>query len=123
MHEPQAVGDDTPFDLESIVAVLRGDSTYESTGHTARTLLKAPDIRVVLVAIASGGRMNEHQTQETMLLHVLSGGIRVDLPKGPVELSSGQLLAVEKGARHTVEANRDSAFLLILGWPAKVDDE
>jgi quercetin dioxygenase-like cupin family protein len=123
MHEPQPVGDTTPFILEAIVADLRNDATYAKMGHTARTLLRASDLRLVLVAIKSGGRMNEHETQETALLHTLSGDVRVDLPDRSLDLGPGQIVAIERGVRHTVEARRDSAFLLTLGWPAQVDDE
>jgi hypothetical protein len=34
-----------------------------------------------------------------------------------VELRAGQLLVLERGVRHDVEAVVESSFLLTLGWP------
>jgi quercetin dioxygenase-like cupin family protein len=39
----------------------------------------------------------------------------VRLPTASIELTAGQLLAVESGIRHDVEAIEDSAFLLTIG--------
>lgn len=122
MHAPPPVGDTTPFNLEAIVAELRGEATYSNVGHAARTLLRASDLRLVLVAMKSGSRMNEHKTQETVLLHTLSGSVRLDLPDQSHALGPGNITAIERGVRHAVEADRDSAFLLTLGWPAQIDE-
>lgn len=123
MHKPQPVGDTNPFTIDAIVAELRNEPAYSEMGHAARTLLRESDLRLVLIAIRSGGRMSEHETQETALFHTLSGSVRLDLPARSLDLGPGQIVAVERGVRHAVEARGDSTFLLTLGWPARVDDE
>lgn len=121
-QESAPASEATSLDLDAIVANLRADTAYESSGHTARTLLRTSDMRIVLVALEKGRRMQEHETQETVVIHVLSGNLHLDLPHGPMNLFPGQIVTIEKGARHAVEAYSDSAFLLTLGWPARPGD-
>jgi len=104
------------FDLASIAAELRGEGVYERDGHTARTLVRETDLRVVLVVMKSGGTIKEHRAKETASIHLLSGRVRVRLRDRLVDLPSGRLLVLEGGLRHTVEAVDESAFLLTLGW-------
>ena len=117
MPKPASVAKGATFDLVAIDREMRVESAYERSGHTARTLARTPDLRVVLVVMRTGSRIAEHHTNETAAIHVLSGQVRVKLPSRTVELRSGQLLVLESGLRHDVEAPEDSAFVLTLGWP------
>jgi len=46
----------------------------------------------------------------------LSGRLRLHLPAAPVDLPARHVLALEADVRHDVEALKESAFLLTLGW-------
>jgi quercetin dioxygenase-like cupin family protein len=105
--------------LEALERDLRSDEGYLRGDHTARTLVHEPDLRVVLIAMKAGGRLEEHRAKATASVHVLSGRIRVDLPAKAVTLSAGSLLVLEGGLRHAVEAETESAFLLTLGGPGE----
>ena len=105
--------------LEALERELRSDEAYLRGDHTARTLVHEPDLRVVLIAMKAGGRIEEHQAKATASVHVLSGEIRVDLPDSVVNLSAGSFLLLERGLRHAVESRTESAFLLTLGGPGE----
>ncbi len=45
---------------------LRASASYGSADHSARTLAKHPAMRLVLVAMKSGGRMEEHHTDSAI---------------------------------------------------------
>jgi len=48
----------------------------------------------------------------------------VHLPKGQgAELGSGDILALEHGLTHDVEALEESAFLLTISWPGSESEE
>ena len=104
------------FDLGAVDSELRAEDAYQREGHTARTLVRSPDLRIVLVVMKAGARIAEHRANETVSVHTLSGHVRLGLPDKAADLVAGQLLVLERGQRHDVEAIRDSAFLLTLGW-------
>jgi quercetin dioxygenase-like cupin family protein len=103
------------FDLPTEIAQLRLGRTYERGGPSGRTLLKEPDLRVVLMTLQAGGRMEEHSASGPTSIHVIEGSIRVHVADGQGELGPGSLLTMESAVRHEVEAVEDSAFLLTIG--------
>jgi quercetin dioxygenase-like cupin family protein len=116
-REPHALaGAALNFDLAAEAEALTRESSWQANGHNAKTLVKHPDFRVVLIALRTGGRMEEHKTDQCVTIQVLSGSLRVHLPDSTVDLGSGALLALEQTVLHDVEALGDSVFLLSLGW-------
>ena len=118
MSEPTSTGTATTIDLGSIERELRQQDAYLREGHTARTLVRESDLRLVLVAMRTGSHIAEHHTDKTASVHALSGHVRLRLPDRIVDLTSGQIFVIEPGLRHAVDAVADSAFLLTLGWKA-----
>ena len=112
------------FDLAEITREMRGEAEYNhGHGHSARTIVRADDLRVVLIAIRAGGHITEHVAQATAAIQVVSGRVRIRLPRLArqredrlEELLPGRLLAMEGGLAHSVEALEDSALLVTLGW-------
>lgn len=117
MHKPpEPVTQGATFDLAAIDGEMRREAAYERNGYLARTLVRTPDLRVVFMVMKAKSSIAEHQAGDTASVHVLSGAIRLGLPSRTVELGAGQLLVLEAGLRHDVEADEDSAFLLTIGW-------
>jgi quercetin dioxygenase-like cupin family protein len=116
MAKPESPEHGITFDLGALEREMREEESYRREGHTARTLVRAPDLRVVLVAIKGGGRIAEHHASESASVHTISGQVRLHLPDRTVELPAGRILVLGRGLRHDVEATTDSAFVLTLGW-------
>ncbi len=93
--------------------------TWDTEGRSARTLVKYPDLRIVLVSMKAGTRMKEHRTDARFAILTLSGHVRFHFPQASVEVPRGELLAVDRGVAHDVEAIRQSTFLLIIAWPGR----
>ena len=107
------------FDLASELEKLHGDESWlQSAGRSSRTLVKQPDLRIVLIAMKANTRMHEHTAAARISVHVLNGHIHLHLPEQVVDLPAGHLLALDQSMPHDVEASEDSAFLLTLSWPA-----
>ena len=104
------------FNLAAIDSELQTGDAYSREGHTARTLVREPDVRIVLVVMKAGARIAEHRADETAAVHALSGYVRLHLPDKTADLPAGRLLVLEPGLQHDVEAVLDSTFLLTLGW-------
>jgi len=92
------------------------EPTWGAHGHNAKTLVKHPDFRVVLIALKEGSRMPEHKTDQCMTIQALEGRLRLHLPNSTLDLARGELLALEQTVLHDIEALTDSVFLLSLGW-------
>ena len=86
-------------------------------GRSARTLVKYPDLRIVLVSMKAGARFKQHKTSARFAILTLGGHVRLHLPNATVEVPRGELLALDRDVSHDVEAIRQSTFLLILARP------
>jgi quercetin dioxygenase-like cupin family protein len=109
------------FDLEREIQQLRSEGRWQS-GHTAKTLAKYPDFRVVLIVMRSGGQLVKHRTEGRISVHTLSGRIKFRTAEQSTDLSAGQMLTLEHEVQHDVEAAVDSAFLLTIAWPGAATD-
>jgi quercetin dioxygenase-like cupin family protein len=107
------------FDLPTIDAELRAGEAYLRDGHTARTLVRGSVLRVIFVVIRKGCKMGEHRAKEQSSVHVVSGAARVQMRDRSVELGAGQLLVLQVGEFHDVEAIVDTALMLNIGWRAE----
>jgi quercetin dioxygenase-like cupin family protein len=104
------------FDFLTEANALRQEDAWRVHGHNARTLVKNDDSRVVLIALKAGARMQEHQSDQHATVQVLLGTLKLHLPDKAIELRAGQLLALDRGVSHDVEAIEDSVLLLSMGW-------
>lgn len=118
MPDSQARKAYAAFDLEALCDKMQLEASNSATGHIAQSLIHEPELRVVLMVLAPGGRINEHRAHAATSIHVLRGAIDVGLGEQSAALSAGQLLMLERDVPHSVFASGESAFLLTLGRPA-----
>jgi quercetin dioxygenase-like cupin family protein len=104
------------FDLAAEAEALKREPTWQQSGHNAKTLVKHADVRVVLIALRKGARMQEHKTDQCVTLHALAGRLRLHLPDESLDLPTGALMALDHTVVHDVEALEESVLLLTLGW-------
>ena len=96
---------------------LRRDIGWRRDGHSARTLVKHEDLRVVLVALAERARIGEHTADARASILTVAGSVRVWIGERVIGLPLGGLLVLDRGVAHDVEALEESAILLTLAWP------
>jgi quercetin dioxygenase-like cupin family protein len=116
MITPTPIVSSANFDLATAERELRQEGNYARNGHAARTLALQPDLRIVLNVMRTDSRIAKHRVDQTASIHALSGHLRLQLESKTLELSAGQLLVLEAGVPHDVEAVTESTFLLTLGW-------
>jgi quercetin dioxygenase-like cupin family protein len=85
--------------------------------------VKQPDFRIVLIALKKGGHLEEHKADARISIQTISGHIRLRILEQSVDLPAGQLLALDRGLRHDVEAIEESSFLLTISWPKSVEND
>jgi quercetin dioxygenase-like cupin family protein len=115
MNKPIPAERSAAQDLQAIAAQIRAENSYQRGGHGAQTVLREDDLRVVVLAMKAGAIVPEHQAAATGSLQVIAGHIRLTFAERSVELSPGQLVAIERAARHAVEALEESTLVLTLG--------
>lgn len=101
------------LDLKREVEQLRSEGRWQS-GHTAKTLVKYPDFRVVLIVMKADGHLEKHRTEGRISVQTLDGRIRFRTAERAVELAAGEMLTLEHDIPHDVEGIVDSAFLLTI---------
>lgn len=88
-------------------------------GQIPRVLFSEPECRAVVVVLAQGETMGDHQVRERALVHVVSGRVSIDAGDAPLECGAGCLVAFEPSERHSLHAHEDTTLLLVLApWPA-----
>jgi quercetin dioxygenase-like cupin family protein len=102
------------FDLRTEAAQIRNERGWREGDRNANTLFKTPDLSIVLTALRSGARLEEHQAAGRVSVQTITGRLRLRIGGQEVELPEGHLLVLEPGLRHDVEALDDSVFLLTL---------
>ena len=103
------------LDLKREIEQLRSEGRWQS-GRTAKTLAKYADLRVVLIVMKAGGRVQKHRAEGRISVQPLDGRIRFNTAERSVELTVGEMLTLERGISHDVEGIVDSAFLLTIAW-------
>jgi quercetin dioxygenase-like cupin family protein len=101
------------FDLPQEILELHNKQSWQrETGRSSKTLAKYPDFRIVLILMKANTHMIEHRAEGRISLQHLLGRICVHLPDRKIEVSAGQLLVLDCGMLHNLEALEESAFLL-----------
>lgn len=100
------------FDLGDETDALRDEHGWRANGHSAKTLVKHHDQRIVLIAMKQGARMKKHQASGAVSIHVLSGCLTVQVGETAIEVAAGQVLALDRALPHDVEATQDSSMVL-----------
>ena len=102
-----------------VQSMWKEEAWQTRAGRSARTLVKYPDLRIVLVSMKAGSRLKRHRTSARFAVLTLAGHVRLHLPDASVEVPRGELLALDRDVSHDVEAIRQSTFLLILARPGR----
>jgi quercetin dioxygenase-like cupin family protein len=105
------------LDLAGELAGSRERKPWQS-GLYSKLLLKADDLRLLLIAMETGARLKEHHADGTVSIHALEGTLCIHVQAQAQDLRAGQILTIAAGIKHDVEAREDSAFLLTISWPS-----
>ena len=111
------------IDLERELQQLRREDSWQrETGRSSKTLAKYPDFRIVLILMKSGTRMRRHRAEGRISIQQLKGQVCIHLADRKVNVSAGQLLVLDCGVLHDVEALEESALLLTISWRREKSD-
>src|SRR5262245_16572736 len=110
-------GDGLVFDIEDELDALRADLSRSSGRRSAKTLAKAGGLRLTLVVLDAGARLEPEARAGGASLHVLEGRLRVQTDGEVHELGPGRVIALTQNLREPIEAVDAAAFLITVAWP------
>jgi quercetin dioxygenase-like cupin family protein len=110
------VADLMEFDLAQEMAEAEKKKPW-AMGRFAQTLVKRPDMRVVLISIEKGAELKEHHADGSISVQVLRGAVRFAAGAEARILKAGQAVSLGASIKHEVQALEDAAFLLTISWP------
>ena len=112
MSEQPLIG----LDREKIIS-LAGETQFAPNGIVSRTLMRAPNGRVVLFGFAEGQELTEHTSTQQALIQILSGECEFFLSGKLHNLKAGDLLFMPPNLPHAVKATKQFSMLLTLMKP------
>lgn len=81
-------------------------------GRSARTLVKQGQLRLTLIAIASGGYIAAHSTSGPVSMHIVEGEIVFVALGQEYVAKPGDILVMAAGVEHAVRSVTGGVFLL-----------
>ena len=97
--------------LAEVADQLIADLPRHAAGRAARTVLSGPVMRAVVIALAQGTELAEHDAPRAATLHCIIGELTLRSGDDTWLVPPGALVPIPP-ARHSVEAHTDAAFLL-----------
>lgn len=100
------------FDLPTLVQQIKSGESWRKGERNAMPLFKTEGMRVVLMALHAGATLSSHRADGPITVQVLEGRIRFSAESQTVTLTQGQMLTLQAGLPHAVDAPEESVFLL-----------
>ena len=110
----------TSFPLQAMAQQLMTEDAFQTAGRNALTLVHHKDLTVVLTVLKAGAVLQEHHAPAPVTLLPLFGEIMLASAEGTTRLTLDSSNAAVFAAHlpHRVEAQQDSAFILVMGGQA-----
>ena len=105
------------LELAEEVERLREEPAWQQSDRNSKTLVKHPDLRVVLLVLKAGAHLEEHHAPGAITVQALAGRVRFHVADSePVDLLAGEMFALDQAIVHDLEAVEASAVLLTIAW-------
>jgi uncharacterized protein (DUF2249 family)/quercetin dioxygenase-like cupin family protein len=86
---------------------------FDNASFLPRVIHNQPGFRLVLLNLRTGQSVPEHSTSDRVAVYALSGHITFYENQSPADLRAGEMVTIEAGAPHRLEAHEDSSLLVI----------
>lgn len=86
---------------------------FDEKKSLPKVLMNRPGYRLVLLNLRRGQGIPEHATQERVTVYAVAGHITFYEGQSPFELRAGEVLCIDDGVPHKLEAHEDSTLLVV----------
>ena len=105
----------TSFSLLELAGQLMKEDVINHSGKNSLTLARGNDLTVVLLVLKDQAVLHEHNAPGPISVTVLSGHIKFSTKPESFNLRTGDTTVCAAHLPHSVKAQEDSAFLLVIG--------
>jgi len=105
------------FNIPDELREMKSGEQWKISHRGAKTLVKNDALRVVLVALSKGLRLDEHKAEGAITVAIAEGSVRFSANGEESVLATGALLALAGGISHTVEALEECALVVTVAQP------
>lgn len=106
------------FPLLSLAEKLMTEATSNTSGRSSLTLARGGELTVVLAVLTTGHTLDEHPAPAAAVVTCLDGNITFTTRAEKVTLARGEAVVFTGDVLHSVHANEDSVFLIVIGGAA-----
>lgn len=92
---------------------LRELAEFDDKKFLPKVLMNRPDYRLVLLNLRAGQSVPEHANKSMVTVYAINGHITFYENRSPFELRAGNVLSIEGGVPHALEAHEDSTLMVI----------
>ena len=110
-------GQGLTYELPAEVQALRRDLSRTSGGRAAKTLVKAGNLRVVLIVLRAGTTLDPHAITGAASLHVLDGRLAVQIGGQARAVAAGTFVGLSENLHEPMAALEDAVLLATVAWP------
>jgi quercetin dioxygenase-like cupin family protein len=96
------------------IATLKKEPAWQQGERVARTLVKQGRLSVVLTLMRAGAALREHRAEGAVTIQCLTGRMILHAHGTSVELTEGEMAALDSGIEHSIDAVSETAFLLTI---------
>ena len=104
--------------LMSMAEHLMKEATFNASGRSALTLARGDELTVVLAVLKAGHELGEHPAPAAAAVTCLGGNISFSTDAEKITLEQGEAVVFTADILHSVYANEDSVFLIVIGGAA-----
>lgn len=97
---------------------LKDFIAFDEQRFLPKVLVNQPGFRLVVLNLRAGQSVPEHSTTDRVAVYAVSGHITFYENQTPAELRAGEMLWIESGMAHRLDAHEDSSVLVIRSAPA-----
>ena len=103
------------FPLPTLAEKLMIEATSNTSGRSSLTLARGDELTVVLTVLKTGRALDEHPAPAAASVTCLDGNITFTTRAEEITLERGETVVFTGDVVHSVCANEDSVFLIVIG--------
>ncbi len=106
------------FPLLSMAEELMSEAAFAKSGRSSLTLARGDELTIVLVVLKAGNTLEEHSAPAAATVITLSGKMIFTTSSEKITLEQGDGVTFTNDILHSVYADEDCAFLIVIGGKA-----
>lgn len=100
------------MNINKFIKQLKSEEAWRKDKHNTITIYKSDSTTIVLRGMHKKSTRKSGKVNSDATIQVLKGKIKIHVEGSPIKLKRNQMLGISANTEHSVEAVRDSFYLL-----------